>query len=204
MPASAARPFAELRSLGGRRRSGARAAHRRSAGRGSTARSRWPRTSTAGCSSPIRSTSGDARELGYYVAFVQEVTPYGLVGFRFDFYDGNSDFIESRRGELLPREPERAHVLAAGRPGAAGGRAARVPVRLHRRQPGARRARRADRPAQQPVDAAPAGGPDDAPRRTRRSALVLAAAACGGEPAPRGSTSRCASRRRVQEGELPG
>jgi hypothetical protein len=44
------------------------------------------------------------RELGYYLAFVQEVTPFGLVGFRTDFYDGNSDFTDSRRGLLLPAQ----------------------------------------------------------------------------------------------------
>jgi hypothetical protein len=46
----------------------------------------------------------EARELGYAIAFVQEVTPYGLVGFRTDFYDGNSDFTDSRRGQIVPAE----------------------------------------------------------------------------------------------------
>jgi hypothetical protein len=49
-------------------------------------------------------THSDVRELGYYLAFVQEVTPFGLVGFRTDFYDGNSDFTDSRRGLLLPAQ----------------------------------------------------------------------------------------------------
>jgi hypothetical protein len=46
---------------------------------------------------PIAS-SLDSRELGYYIALTQEITPYFVVGFRTDFYDGNSDFIERRRG----------------------------------------------------------------------------------------------------------
>ncbi len=48
------------------------------------------------------SSRTDTRELGYYLAFVQEVTAYGLVGFRTDFYDGNSDFVERRRGQVVP------------------------------------------------------------------------------------------------------
>lgn len=51
-------------------------------------------------SDPI--ASGKTRQLNYYVAVVQEVTPYGLVGFRTDFYDPNSDFMETRQGHLLP------------------------------------------------------------------------------------------------------
>ena len=47
-------------------------------------------------------TNGDSRELGYYVALTQDITPYALVGFRIDYYDGNSDFIESRRGRVVP------------------------------------------------------------------------------------------------------
>ncbi|MET0386776.1 MAG: hypothetical protein ABW321_12495 [Polyangiales bacterium] len=49
---------------------------------------------------PIAS-SLDARELGYFVSFTQEITPYIVVGFRTDFYDGNSDFIERRRGRAF-------------------------------------------------------------------------------------------------------
>jgi hypothetical protein len=43
----------------------------------------------------------DSRELGYHIAFVQEITPYVVAGFRADFYDGNSDFIERRRGRAF-------------------------------------------------------------------------------------------------------
>jgi hypothetical protein len=47
-------------------------------------------------------TGVDVRELGAYAAFVQEVTPYGLVGFRFDYYDPNADFLQSTAGKLVP------------------------------------------------------------------------------------------------------
>jgi hypothetical protein len=47
-------------------------------------------------------TGVDVRELGFYVALVQEVTRYGLVGFRFDYYDPNADFLQSTAGKLLP------------------------------------------------------------------------------------------------------
>lgn len=45
---------------------------------------------------------GDVRELGYYLAFTQDITPYFIVGFRLEHYDGNSDFIETRRGRVVP------------------------------------------------------------------------------------------------------
>ena len=51
---------------------------------------------------PIANTGQNVRELSYYIAFIQEVTPYGLVGFRTDFYDPNSDFAESRAGVSVP------------------------------------------------------------------------------------------------------
>jgi hypothetical protein len=44
----------------------------------------------------------DARQLAYYVAFTQEITPYGVVGFRFDYYDPNADSTDGRRGKILP------------------------------------------------------------------------------------------------------
>ncbi len=47
-------------------------------------------------------TSVDARELGYYVGFTQEVTPYGLVGLRYDYYDPNADLFDKRAGRLIP------------------------------------------------------------------------------------------------------
>jgi hypothetical protein len=47
-------------------------------------------------------TSVDVRELSYYAAFVQEITPYGLAGVRFDTYDPNADFFDKRQGKLVP------------------------------------------------------------------------------------------------------
>jgi hypothetical protein len=47
-------------------------------------------------------TGVDVREFGAYAAFVQEITRYGLVGFRFDYYDPNADFLQSTAGKLVP------------------------------------------------------------------------------------------------------
>jgi len=44
----------------------------------------------------------DTRELGYYWGVVQEVTPYGVVGFRTDFYDPNADFLGFQSGKVVP------------------------------------------------------------------------------------------------------
>ncbi len=44
----------------------------------------------------------DTRELGYYVGVVQQVTPYGVVGLRYDYYDPNSDILTSQGGKILP------------------------------------------------------------------------------------------------------
>lgn len=43
------------------------------------------------------------RELGYYIAFTQEITPYGVVGIRYDAYDPNSDNTDQAGGKPLPR-----------------------------------------------------------------------------------------------------
>ncbi|HLK36665.1 MAG TPA: hypothetical protein VKU41_07915 [Polyangiaceae bacterium] len=51
---------------------------------------------------PIVNHGLDQRELGYYVGFVQDVTRYGVVGFRFDYYDPNSDAFDARQGRLIP------------------------------------------------------------------------------------------------------
>jgi hypothetical protein len=56
-------------------------------------------------------TGTDVRELGYYVAFTQEITRYGVVGFRYDFYDPNADFLEQRRGNLVPAS-QRIYTLS--------------------------------------------------------------------------------------------
>jgi hypothetical protein len=44
----------------------------------------------------------DVRELGYYVAFTQELSRYATIGFRYDVYDPNSDFLDKRGGKLIP------------------------------------------------------------------------------------------------------
>ena len=44
----------------------------------------------------------DVRHLGAYVAVSQEVTRYGIVGFRWDYYDANADFLDARRGRFVP------------------------------------------------------------------------------------------------------
>ena len=53
-------------------------------------------------SDPIATSGQNIRQLSYYVAFIQELTPYGLVGFRTDFYDPNSDFMDQHAGKLIP------------------------------------------------------------------------------------------------------
>jgi hypothetical protein len=44
----------------------------------------------------------DTRELGWYVGVTQEVMTYGLVGFRYDYYDPNADIFDKRGGLLIP------------------------------------------------------------------------------------------------------
>ena len=46
--------------------------------------------------------SVDQREVGYYVALVQEFRGGPIAGFRFDSYNPNSDFLDSRAGKLVP------------------------------------------------------------------------------------------------------
>lgn len=53
-------------------------------------------------SDPVQ-TGFDLRQVGGYLGLTQELSPYALVGFRVDAYDPNSDFLEERRGELVPR-----------------------------------------------------------------------------------------------------
>lgn len=47
-------------------------------------------------------TGIDVRELGGYLAVIQDVTRYGLLGFRFDYYNPNLDTAQSTSGQLLP------------------------------------------------------------------------------------------------------
>jgi len=51
---------------------------------------------------PLASGS-DQREVGYYAALLQRITDYGLIGFRAAYYDPNSDFLEQRQDQQLPR-----------------------------------------------------------------------------------------------------
>jgi len=53
-------------------------------------------------SDPVQTTL-DARQAGGYVAFTQELTRYGLVGFRAAVYDPNSDLVETRAAKTLPK-----------------------------------------------------------------------------------------------------
>lgn len=45
----------------------------------------------------------DVREAGGYVALAQELTPYALVGLRASVYDPNSDLLETRANETVPK-----------------------------------------------------------------------------------------------------
>ncbi len=47
-------------------------------------------------------TGVDVREAGAYVALLQNVTRYGVVGLRYSVYDPNSDLFDLRQGTLLP------------------------------------------------------------------------------------------------------
>ncbi len=46
----------------------------------------------------------DTRELGAYAAVTQEITKWGVVGFRFDYYDPNLDGFDKRGGLLVPTD----------------------------------------------------------------------------------------------------
>lgn len=48
------------------------------------------------------STGANVRELGYYIALTQEITRYGLIGFRYEYYDPNSDLLDNRAGKQIP------------------------------------------------------------------------------------------------------
>jgi hypothetical protein len=53
-------------------------------------------------SDPVSSTL-DVRQAGGYLALTQELTPYGIVGFRASIYDPNSDIVEARAAQILPK-----------------------------------------------------------------------------------------------------
>jgi hypothetical protein len=51
---------------------------------------------------PIANGGADERELGFCVGATQEITRYGLVGFRYDYYNPNLDSTDNRGGGLVP------------------------------------------------------------------------------------------------------
>lgn len=53
-------------------------------------------------SDPVQTTL-DARQAGGYVALTQELTRYGVVGFRAAIYDPNADVLETRAAKTLPK-----------------------------------------------------------------------------------------------------
>jgi hypothetical protein len=71
-------------------------------------------------------TGSDVRHHAWYAGIAQEITRYGVAGFRAAYYDPNSDLLESRRGNVTPRSqsiltlspvvglvlPDRARLLA--------------------------------------------------------------------------------------------
>ncbi len=60
-------------------------------------------------------TAIDQRELGFYVGAIQEITRYGVVGFRYDYYDPNSNVFDKREGQLVPySEAIHTSALLAG------------------------------------------------------------------------------------------
>lgn len=46
----------------------------------------------------------DVRQLSGYAAIVQDVTRFGVVGFRWDYYNANTDLLDNRRGALIPAD----------------------------------------------------------------------------------------------------
>lgn len=51
------------------------------------------------------------REVAAYVAVVQEILGWGIAGFRYDYYDPNSDLIDTRRGLAVPADAS-IHTLS--------------------------------------------------------------------------------------------
>jgi hypothetical protein len=46
-------------------------------------------------------TGYNLREFAWYAAFIQDLTPFGVVGLRVDSYDPDADLFEARRGEFI-------------------------------------------------------------------------------------------------------
>jgi hypothetical protein len=47
-------------------------------------------------------SGADLRQYGYLLELTQEITRYGALGFRYDYYDPNSDFLDARAGKQIP------------------------------------------------------------------------------------------------------
>lgn len=47
-------------------------------------------------------TGLEQREFGWYVAALQEVFRYGMIGLRYEYYDPNANIFDKRAGQLLP------------------------------------------------------------------------------------------------------
>jgi hypothetical protein len=47
-------------------------------------------------------TGHDLRELSYYVSVTQQITPYGLIGFRAEYYNPNADSLDKLQGKPVP------------------------------------------------------------------------------------------------------
>lgn len=65
-------------------------------------------------------TGYDLREIAWYVALIQEVTDYGVVGFRVDSYDPDSNLLDTRRGLRVPNDASQltlSPMLGAQLPG---------------------------------------------------------------------------------------
>src|SRR5262249_41632921 len=51
------------------------------------------------------------RKVAAYVAAVQEILGWGLVGFRYNYYDPSSDLLDTRRGIAVPQDAS-IHTLS--------------------------------------------------------------------------------------------
>jgi len=54
-------------------------------------------------SDPVE-VGSDLRQLQVYAALIQELTKWAIVGFRYDFYDPNTDLLDRRRGVFVPAQ----------------------------------------------------------------------------------------------------
>ncbi len=64
-------------------------------------------------SDPV-SAGRDVRQLGWYVAFTQELTPYGMIGVRYDSYDADRDSNGLKGGVQVPNSSVYSTLAVAG------------------------------------------------------------------------------------------